>query len=258
MSADVGRLDRRRRRGGRRLRPVPGRALRSAPLRRVCLARAASAGRVCSAEGADVVDLPSPCRADRRLAQGRRRGRADCRVDGSVALSRTSIVRYDAYEGTANSGVRGCPRLGHRRSAHPGPRLRADLREGADRGERRSLSPEEQEAVEVLRLVAVRLIFGLPGAQFGQSWQYVRFWNASYEPPNVTGAAGARAGVQGKGRGDRGADRLLHAAYGVPVAARSAVTSVSPAPSSARFARPCSRDGWRACTAARPGPAHAC
>ena len=60
--------------------------------------------------------------------------RVDRRVDGSV--TNTSIVRYDAYENTgghqsASLAVLDSARTGRRRDRDPGPRLRADLHEGA-------------------------------------------------------------------------------------------------------------------------------
>ena len=60
--------------------------------------------------------------------------RVDRRIDGSV--SNTSIVRYDAYEDTgghqsASLALLDAARSGHRRHRDPGPRLRADLHEGA-------------------------------------------------------------------------------------------------------------------------------
>ena len=60
--------------------------------------------------------------------------RVDRRVDGSV--TNTSIVRYDAYEDTgghqsASLAVLDSARTGVVVTRDPGPRLRADLHEGA-------------------------------------------------------------------------------------------------------------------------------
>ena len=138
---------------------------------------------------------PSRCRAGSTTSTARSTrsrpalARVDRRVDESV--SKTAIVRYDAYEGTRRPpvGVVRDARLGpqrHRRDRDPGPRLRAHLREGArPRAERRSPSRRRSRRPSSGRWrpgeVAVR-----SARYFSGHWvQHVLVLNASYEPLNV-------------------------------------------------------------------------